>query len=167
MNEIVTSQNIKIEGLDLKNNSISELFLAKFYEDYLKLGKKVKIDIFDVLYFLQPERLERTVWISCGPISSANSIEAELNRCEKIVIKEDKSHLGIPLFIRKKRGRKVGQKKTATATDCFVEFILPNSANRMLKVASTLGFNQNGKKTRVCKAGTKPDFLVVKKRVNN
>ena len=167
MNEIVTSQNIKIEELDMKNNSISELFLAKFYEDYLKLGKKVKIDIFDVLYFLQPERLERTVWISCGPNSSANSIEAELNRCEKIVIKEDKSHLGIPLFIRKKRGRKVGQKKTATATDCFVEFILPNSANRMLKVASTLGFNQYGKKTRVCKAGTKPDFLVVKKRVNN
>lgn len=168
MKEIDSSDNIKIEKIDMKNNSISEGFLSKYYEEqFMKLKKKIKIDIFDVLYFLLPERLERTVWISCGANSNSKTIEDELKACERKCIKDDKSYLGIPLFIRKKRGRKVGMKKTAAATDCFIEFILPNSTNRMLKIASTFGFTQGGKKTRVCKAGTKPDYLLVKKRIQN
>ena len=168
MKEIDSSENIKIEKIDMKNNSISESFLSKYYEEqFMKLKKKIKIDIFDVLYFLLPERLERTVWVSCGANANSKSIEDELRACERKCIKDDKSHLGIPLFIRKKRGRKVGMKKTAAATDCFIEFILPNSTNRMLKIASTFGFTQGGKKTRVCKAGTKPDYLLVKKRIHS
>ena len=43
---------------------------------------------------------------------------------------------------------------------------MPNSTNRMLKLGATSKFVVNGKNRKVFKAGTKPDYLVVKKRVN-
>ena len=42
---------------------------------------------------------------------------------------------------------------------------MPNSVNRMLKLASTSQFSINGKNKKIFKAGTKPDYLVVKKRI--
>ena len=44
---------------------------------------------------------------------------------------------------------------------------MPNSVIRMLKLSATSKFNINGKSRKIFKAGTKPDFLVVKKRINN
>jgi hypothetical protein len=69
------------------------------------------------------------------------------------------SHLGIPLFITIIRPKKTGQKKDNNSCDAFIEFIHPNSSNRMLKIASTNGFNVGSKKMRVYKAGTRPERL--------
>ena len=77
---------------------------------------------------------------------------------------KDSSKLGIPLFIRKKRGRKTGFKKDNDAKDAFVEFVIPNSVSRLLKVAGTTGFMQLGIRTKIFKAGTKPDYIIVKKK---
>ena len=157
--------NIKLEEIDIRNNPIQSGFLMKYWGDFTKMTKKIKIDIFDILYFLEPDRLERTVWIPINVNSSKNSIISEIERHENTCIKKDKSHVGIVLYIRKKRGRKTGQKKDPNDQDAFVEFIMPNSVNRMLKIGSTSSFMIDGKKRKVFKAGTKPDYLVVKKKI--
>ena len=71
------------------------------------------------------------------------------------------------MFIRKKRGRKTGKKKEKEAYDNFIEFILPNSVNKLQKLSLTKGFMISGKKAKFFKAGTKPDYFVVKKKVFN
>jgi hypothetical protein len=45
--------------------------------------------------------------------------------------------------------------------------MMPNSVNRMLKLSATSQFRINGKPKKIFKAGTKPDYLVVKKGVKN
>ena len=115
---------------------------------------------------MEPDKLERSVWIPTGEEAKKLDIFNEIERCEKECIIKDNSHVGIPLFIRKKRGRKTGQKKENKCRNVFIEFIMPNSVNRMLKLAATSKFCINGKNRKIFKAGTKPDFLVVKKRVN-
>ena len=130
------------------------------------MEKKLKVDLFDVCAFMDPEKLERTVWIPTGDEPKKSDILNEIENAEKNCIAKEKSHVGIPLFIRKKRGRKEGRKKDKCCKNVFVEFMVPNSVNRMLKLAATSQFKLNGINRKVFKAGTKPDFLVVKKRVN-
>ena len=64
------------------------------------------------------------------------------------------------------RPKKIGQKKDNNSCDAFIEFIHPNSSNRMLKIASTNGFMVNDKKLRVYKAGTRPEKLQGKAKKN-
>ena len=156
-----------LKEIDLKNNSITPGFLMKFWEDkFVKMSNKIKVDIFDILTFMEPDRLERSVWIPTGEEAKRIDLYNEIQRCERDCILKEDSHVGIPLFIRKKRGRKTGQKKENKCRNIFVEFIMPNSVNRMLKLAATSKFSINGKNRKIFKAGTKPDYLVVKKRVN-
>ena len=158
---------LKLEEIDFKNNSLTSGFLMKFYEDkFTKMKNKIKVDIFDVLAYMTPERLERTIWIPNTEEPIKDEFLAEIERCEKSCIIDENSHVGIPLFMRKKRGRKTGKKKDAKCKNIFIEFIMPNSVNRMLKLAAISRFNIRGKAKKIFKAGTKPDYLVVKKRVN-
>ena len=139
----------------------------KFWEEkFIKMEKKLKVNVFDVLTFMEPERLERTVWIPTGEEATKDDLIVEIERADKECTKKENSHVGIPLFIRKKRGRKTGKKKENKCRNVFIEFIMPNSTNRMLKIGATSKFVVNGKNRKVFKAGTKPDYLVVKKRVN-
>ena len=166
-NMLEENKDISLEEIDLKNNSITPGFLMKFWEEkFTKMAKKLKVDFFDVLAFMEPDRLERSVWIPTGEEAKKADLYAEIERCEKECIKTEDSHVGIPLFIRKKRGRKTGKKKENKCRNVFIEFIMPNSVNRMLKLAATSKFAINGKNRKIFKAGTKPDYLVVKKRVN-
>ena len=166
-NLLEENKEIKLEELDMKNNSLTQGFLMKFWEEkFTKMNKKLKIDIFDVCAFMIPERLERTIWIPTGEDPKKVDIYNEIEKCERECIKNEDSHVGIPLLIRKKRGRKTGAKKEAKCKNVFVEFIMPNSVNRMLKIAATSKFALGGKNRKVFKAGTKPDYLLVKKRVN-
>lgn len=103
--------NLKLEKINLKNNSLSTRFIQEYYEEFSKMKKRIEIDIFDILYFLEKERLERTIWISAGPNIAKKDITYEIQRHEYSCIKKEESHIGIPLFIRKVRGRKTGQKK--------------------------------------------------------
>ena len=165
---IEEDKDIKLEEIDLKNNNITPGFLMKFWEEkFTKMSKKLKVDLFDVLTYMEPDRLERSVWIPTGEEAQRIDLFNEIERCEKECIKDENSHVGIPLFIRKKRGRKAGHKKENKCRNIFVEFIMPNSVNRMLKLASTFKFKINGKNRKIFKAGTKPDFLVVKKRIHD
>ena len=166
-NLLEENKEIKLEELDMKNNSLTQGFLMKFWEEkFTKMNKKLKIDIFDVCAFMIPERLERTIWIPTGEDPKKVDIYNEIEKCERECVKNEDSHVGIPLLIRKKRGRKTGAKKDSKCKNVFVEFIMPNSVNRMLKIAATSKFALGGKNRKVFKAGTKPDYLLVKKRVN-
>ena len=80
---------------------------------------------------------------------------------------DEGSNLGIPIAITLIRPRKIGDKKNNNSCDAFVEFIHPNSTNRMLKIASTCGFCVSGKKLRVYKAGTRPERMVNRMRRKN
>ena len=166
LNEINSKSNIPLEEIELRKNLFSDEFINKFYKDtFNTYKKKLKVDIFDILYYLMPERLERTVWMSSGNVDK-RAIYNEIINQEKQIIKTKESNLGIPLYIRKIRGRKVGKKKNSIPNDAFVEFIVPNSVNRMLNLASLSSFKINGKRVRCFKAGSKPDFMLVKKRVH-
>ena len=166
-NILEENKGISLEEIDLKNNSLSPGFLMKFWEEkFIKMEKKLKVDVFDVLTFMEPDRLERTVWIPTGEEATKADLIAEIERADKECAQKEDSHVGIPLFIRKKRGRKTGKKKEDKCRNVFIEFIMPNSTNRMLKLGATSKFAVNGKNRKVFKAGTKPDYLVVKKRVN-
>ena len=165
MNIIEEQENIKLDEIELKNNSLTSGFLQKYFEEkFSKYKKKIKIDIFDVVAFMSQDKLERTIWIPNGEEPAKSVFMNEIERCEKICVKDENSHVGIPLFMRKKRGRKTGKKKDKDCKNIFIEFIMPNSVNRMLKLASTSQFSINGKNKKIFKAGTKPDYLVVKKR---
>ena len=123
------------------------------------------VDVFDIVAYMSQDKLDRTIWIPNNEEPVKNVFMAEIERCEAKCIKEEESHVGIPLFMRKKRGRKTGKKKEPVCKNIFIEFILPNSVNRMLKLAATAKFSIKGKNKKIFKAGTKPDYLVVKKRV--
>jgi ubiquitin-protein ligase/Ran GTPase-activating protein (RanGAP) involved in mRNA processing and transport len=154
----------KIQRVELGNNSFDTKTLDQAF-NLIKGSRPLNIDLFETLYFLTPERLERTVWVS--PINYGESKKAIYNgvlEAEALTIEKDKSHVGVPLFLSQKRGRKLGQKKTSATVDAFIEFIHPNSANRLLKIAATNGFYVSGKKMRVYKAGTKPERLLVKQK---
>jgi len=155
--------------MEISNNPIDEKTVNYIHSViYPNACNKINLDIFDVLHYLGQERLERTVWISPLPYNTTRgTIEAALKLSEMNSFDEDNrdgSYLGIPLNIRIIRPKKLGEKKDANSCDAFVEFIHPNSANRMLKIASTFGFVVAGKKMRVYKAGTRPERLIVKKR---
>ena len=167
MGLIEESENINIEEIDLKNNSLTSGFLSKFWEEkFIKFKKKIKIDIFDVLAYMTKDKLERTVWIPIGSEPNKEQIMEKIEECDRDCFIYDNSRLGIPLLMRKKRGRKTGKKKDANCKNIFIEFIMPNSVNRMLKLSATSKFVINGKAKKIYRAGTKPDYLVVKKRTN-
>ena len=167
LSKLEENKDLKLEQLDLKNNNITPGFLMKLWEGkFTKMEKKLKMDLFDILLFMEPDRLERTVWIPTGEEAKRLDIFNEIERREQDCIKNEQSHVGIPIYIRRIRGRKAGKKKESKCRNIFIEFIMPNSVNRMLKLAATSKFSINGKNRKIFKAGTKPDFLVVKKRVN-
>jgi hypothetical protein len=163
MDEILNNTNIKIEVMELSNNSFDNKSTLSVYNDfYLNSKRKFKIDIFESLYFLSPERLERTCWLS--PVNSNINnlnIYQSLCRLEEQIKVNDSSHLGIPLYITKKRGKKPDEKDFRY---CFIEFIHPNSANRLLKAATKTSIIN--KSVKVYKAGCKPEkFMTEKKNI--
>ena len=164
---IENNKNIKIEEINIKDNKISPQFLMKFWnERFTKINKKLKIDIFEILANIIPEKLERTVWVSTASNPKKNDIMKEIKNREIDCCLEDKSYLGIPLSIRKLRKtfdeNKKGNKNEFK--NIYIEFIMPNSVNRMLKLGATSKFTLNGKNCKIYKAGTKPDILIVKKK---
>ena len=159
------SENTTLEKIELKNNLLSSVFLTKFWEEkYNKMNKNIKIDIFDILYYLEPERLQRSVWVDKKGVASLDAIYKEILNQEKNAILKDNSHIGIPLSIKTIRGRKTGQKKDSFENNAFIEFIMPNSVNRMLKLGTSKRFILNGISRNVYKAGTRLDYIVVKKK---
>jgi len=144
-NLLEENKEIKLEELDMKNNSLTQGFLMKFWEEkFTKMNKKLKIDIFDVCAFMIPERLERTIWIPTGEDPKKVDIYNEIEKCERECIKNEDSHVGIPLLIRKKRGRKTGAKKDSKCKNVFVEFMISLSLyDEYSKVMKPIQFPYN------------------------
>jgi hypothetical protein len=159
---ILTSPNSHINHLEISSNGFDNKTLSEAYN--LLGDKSVNIDIFEKLYYLVEERLERTVWIS--PLNrndTSKMLYDAIKDAELDIITNDDSHLGIPLLIGFKRGRRIGQKKDSSLLNGFIEFIHPNSVNRLLKLAAS-GGTLMGRKFRMYKAGTKPEQLIVKRK---
>ena len=157
---IENTDTISLEEIELKNNSFTSRFLTSFYQDkYKKMKKNIKTDVFYILYSLEPERLERTVWLDKGVNDTENEIYQTILGLEK-----NSDCIGIPLAIKKLRGRKTGAKKDNCENNAFVEFIMPNSVNKMLKIGKSNQFYLSGKKRNIYKAGTRLDYLVVKQK---
>lgn len=166
LDSIANKEN-KINSVEIQNNNIEEKQLLSLYKKYYSEAKEpldLYIDIFNILYHIDPEKIERTVWIS--PLSyniTKNTLLQTISDYEKQLLKKDKSYLGIVKNISIKRGRKTGEKKNCNNSIAFIEFVSPNSCNLLLKLAaSTEGFSVSGKRMRIYKAGTKTDFIFVK-----
>jgi len=164
---------ISLEEIQLKNNSFISSLLPTFNEQYNKLNKNITIDILDVLYYLEPERIQRTIWLEKNSTISILDIFEKIYKLEKDLIseqtesevkvkEEEVSYVGIPLSIVKIRGRKTGKKKENSENNAFVEFICPNSVNRIMSKSGSLNFN--GQKSKIFKAGTRLKYFVVKPR---
>lgn len=171
MSCIYKLKDTKIDSLDISNNSLDQNTINMLYSKLYASDSSIshlKLDIFEILNFISTEKLERSVWIS--PLNSSINtklIYDALKIQERKTINEDNSHLGIPLKITIRRGRRVGEKKGGEVVDAFVEFIHPNSTNRLLKIASQNGLMIQGKRVRVYKAGTRPDNVFLKKKKKN
>jgi hypothetical protein len=125
------------------------------------------LDLFSLCYNNSQERLDRCAWISAfSSTLSKKDIVNAIQSAEYDIIINENSHLGIPLDIKIFRGRNMpeGKKRGMGELQAFVEFIDPNSVNRLLKLASTTGFLLSGQKMKAFKAGSKPDLLLNKKR---
>ena len=156
---------LSLEEIILRNNLFTAKYLPNVYEEkFKKLNNNITTDVFGILYYLEPERLERSIWIDKGNNDNQNTIYREIVNLEKTVISEEDSHIGIPLTIRTIRGRKTGAKKENIENNAFVEFIMPKSVNRMLKIGNTSKFYLSGVKRNIYKAGTRIDYIIVKKR---
>jgi Ran GTPase-activating protein (RanGAP) involved in mRNA processing and transport len=55
--------NNLLEEIHFKNNSLKDTELMKYYEEFYKnMKKKISVDVFNIIYFLEPDRLNRTIW---------------------------------------------------------------------------------------------------------
>ena len=125
------------------------------------------------MYFLDPERIQRTIWLEKDSNINELDIFEKIYKLEKDLVAEQTaadakidpkeiSYVGIPLSIVKIRGRKTGKNKENLENNAFVEFICPNSVNRIMSKANSL--NLHGTKSKVFKAGTRLNYFLVKPR---
>ena len=98
----------------------------------------------------------------CEALKLEKDLISEQTESEVKVKEEEVSYVGIPLSIVKIRGRKTGKKKENSENNAFVEFICPNSVNRIMSKSGSLNFN--GQKSKIFKAGTRLKYFVVKPR---
>lgn len=163
--------NSKLTEIEAANN-ISEEESEKIMSQLLlkETKRSVFIDLLGPIFNNLPEKLERTVWIS--PVEyncNKDDIYKAITKAEYESIEDNGYRIGIPYKIVVRKGRKTGFKKDNKCSVAFVEFIHPNSANMMLKIASK-GFFVGASKeerTRVFKAGSKPEYIVFKKKIND
>ena len=62
--------------------------MPQFNEEYKKLNKNITIDILDVLYYLEPERIQRTIWLEKDNKISQLDIFEKIYKLEKDLILE-------------------------------------------------------------------------------
>lgn len=165
--DLITSNPTHLKHIELTNNNLTESTINILYNKLFSENKSsLNSDIFSICYYNSSERNERCVWISNFDNSvSKKDILNNINSIELELIIEKKSHLGIPLDIKISRGRNLISGKRTVGNQAFIEFIDPNSVNRILNVAATTGFNINGKRMKVFKAGSKLEKMLNKKRI--
>lgn len=75
LNKVKTNKNANtLQEIFIKNNIINEFALTQIKKVYDEQNCKLAVDIFDKLKYLEPEKLERTIWVF-PPFGSASDIK--------------------------------------------------------------------------------------------
>lgn len=168
----LNKENNRITVCNLSNNLINEESANKIYENLYQKENRSKInsDIFSINYLNNPERLERCVWITTvNEYASKVSILEAFDSWEAKLIEQENSHMGVILDLKLFKGRRVISPSTKGVVEgnrLFVEFVDPNSVNRLLKIASTEGFFISNSRLKVFRAGTRKEVVLPKKKFN-
>jgi Ran GTPase-activating protein (RanGAP) involved in mRNA processing and transport len=125
LKKLSTNLTNKLKSIELENNDLKDFEINELYNKVYK-GSTYHLDLFEGIYFLNPERLERTVWISPIPHNVTKQ-----TICKSLISKETSNNfIGIPYSILiRKSGRKTKKDDTV---DAFVEFLLPSSVYKLL-----------------------------------
>jgi len=140
-----TNSPKKLEEIFIKNNSINELGLFALKRSFDNLNiKKLNIDLFDKIKYLDQEKLDRTVWLH-PTVSTRHEIKTFF---------EDYQKCGIVTDIRIRSGPKWPNRVKEANKFVMVEFADPTSIERALKIAARKKALIGLKKFRIYKAGT-------------
>jgi hypothetical protein len=167
---LLDKENNKLVTCNLSNNLISEISSNRLYEIlYKENSSKINSDIFIICHYNNPDRLERCAWISTVNIniSKIKVLEA-IENCERALLSQENTHMGVVLDIKFFKGRRFITKNTKGVVEgnrIFVEFVDPNSVNRLLKIASTTGFCVDSTRLKCFKAGNKKEVVIPKKKL--
>lgn len=166
--------NTKLTKCNLSNNLVDENTSNKIFENLYSANNSQKSlinsDIFSICYLNKPERLERCAWITTvSKTVPKTTILQAFEKKEEELKKEENSHFGVILSMKLFKGRRYleGDVKGVTEGNrVFVEFVDPNSVNRLLKIVSVEGFMIDGNKVKCFKAGAKKEVVLPKKKFN-
>jgi hypothetical protein len=159
----------QIEVCNFSNNLIDEISANKIYKTLYEEGKRSKInsDIFEICFFNSPERLERCAWITCVNFNTTKlQILSTFENMEKKLVRNEATHLGVILDMKFFQGKRYIDRssKTKQGYRIFLEFVDPNSVNRLLKIVSQEGFVIGSEKVKIFKAGMKKEVVIPKKK---
>lgn len=142
-----------LEQIYIRNNLIDEVNNFSLNQKHSDLKLKVSVDIFEKLKYLEPERLERTIWIHPVANFNAQQIKGFFETTHKC---------GVVVSVRIRRGKKYPNRTQSENLFAMVEFADPTSVTHALHLASKKWTVLNGTKFRVYRAGT-GTFIFMKK----
>ena len=142
-----------LEQIYLKNNLIDEVENFSLNQKHQDMKLKPSVDMFEKLKYLEPERLERTIWIH--PVTGFNAQQIKN-------FFENTHKCGVVVGVRIRKGKKYPNRTQTENLFAMVEFADATSVTHALHTASRKWTVLNGIKFRVYKAGT-GTFIFLKK----
>lgn len=144
----------KISHVYMMQNFLSEHYTLQLGAKVEQLGKRLYIDSFEKLQYLQQDRMDRSIWISpLMPHQFASGME--------VIWKffQQDFECGLIADVRIRKGQKIPGKPRE---NCFaiIEYTHQNSLPRSLRVASKKKSIIQGNKVRIYKAGTRTIVFV-------
>lgn len=151
--EAIPKMKCPLEQIYLKNNLIDEVENFSLSQKHQEMKLKPSVDMFEKLKYLEPERLERTIWIH--PVTGFNAQQLKN-------FFENTHKCGVVVSVRIRRGKKYPNRTKTENLFAMVEFADATSVTHALHTASRKWTILNGIKFRVYKAGT-GTFIFLKK----
>ena len=147
----VFGNQTKLDKLSLKYNYITEPIASEIDSKLAEKKKLISIDILDKIKYMNPEMLDRSIWIS--PLWVEEGLEFKIKNFFEI---ENKT--GMVKEVRIRKGPK--QNKPQPNVFGIIEFAHSNSVNRALRIASKKKAVISGKRIRIYKAGTRTQAII-------
>ena len=148
-NAIFAEGKSKIQNLYLMQNYLSEHYTLQLAAKSEQLGKRLYIDVFEKIQYLNQDRLDRSIWISPMIPAQAASITEQIWK----FFQQD-FECGLIQDVRIRKGQKIPGKPRE---NCYaiIEYAHVNCLPRSLRVASKKKSSLQGNKFRIYKAGTR------------